>query len=384
MIPLLRLWVLCVLAAAALCAQAHAADCRIATSTPVIDFGRLSRATMAPVARGLSPAPRTFRVDLQCADASDIGLAFRADALLGETFGLANKGRYTLLLHDATLDGMSVDLGYVDGTGPAARAARLALGPGQRIGPVGSAQRLQGRAFSVQVDVQATFADTALEVRDAETWSAEGTFEASAGVSAALRVEARAVAGSCRGQLSGDIDFGRIVVRDLARDVSTAFEARTSPSLRIECDSPTRFALRVVNDNRHGTAVRPVGQSGAFPDEALFGVGKTAAGENIGSYVLLWGQPGMSAQGRAHATFSMDGGLSWSAAGSASRTARTASYQRGDRLAYALEYGTIDGPSELRTVTLPLSARLHVAPSKDLSLGEETPIRGSATIEIIY
>lgn len=371
-----------------LCARAAAARdarCDVSLSPALIDYGRLSRATMAAASNGeLSLPTRATRLTIHCAEPVDMTLLFRGLPAGAEAFRFTDHGRFVPRLRDAHLDGEAVDLGQIDrdGDAPSRVGASLAWYPDRRIAPVKNGKNLAGRDFSAQVDIDSRIDERALGASDATRWSAQGAIDAvEAGSSRDLLLQADVMAGRCDVDVARHMSFGRLRSAELdARGASTVVPSTQSGELRVQCDAPMPFAFRVTRDEREGTAVAPVGMGVSYPDTQLFGLGKTPAGENVGSYVLRWSMHAASDLGELLATRSVDGGKSWTLAGDAVLVERSSA----ERVGYAVANDTTSGPSPVKAMSVTLDASIYIAPGHTLSLDDEIKADGLVTFEIIY
>lgn len=366
-------------------ARAKERRCEVVLSTTQIDFGRLSRATLALDANGLLDLPtRTLGVHVRCPDPQDMTVFFRGVSADGEGFLLREKGRFSLRLRDGRLDGMPVDLGLINrGPGAPSRiGVSLPWLPDQGLTPLKNGQIAMGREFSAQIDILAKVDERALTVADAVRWTTTGSVElASTGSARELTLQAEVQPGRCNVEVVRHVSFGRLRSTDLEdRGASTHVPTVQSGQLQVVCDGPMPFAFRAMRDEREGTAFGPVGTDVAYPGAQLFGLGKTAAGENIGAYVLRWGMSAMSEQGALHVTRSVDGGRSWVRADAAVMADHTGT----ERVGYADLGNAATGPLALRTLAVTLDADIYIAPKDTLSLDEEIAADGAMTFEIIY
>ena len=365
--------------------RAEDAGCEVRLGSEQIDYGLLSRATLAVGAAGHLVLPtRTVGLHVRCPVPRDMTLLFdgtRADA---GAYRFADRGRFALCLRDAVLDGVPVDLGQVDPvTGMPARSARaLPWTPGQGIAPLVHGEVAKGLELSAQIDVEAFVEEDALRVSDATRWTTTGTIEVVAtGVSRELTLQADARPGRCGVEVIHDVSFGTVQSSDLdSHGASTVVPAIRHGRLRVRCDGAMPVAFRIMRDERAGTAVSPVGLSVSYPEAQLFGLGKTPSGEDIGAYVLRWGASAMSDDGRTTITRSLDGGRTWVAAGDTV----TAEHAGVERIAYASPDDAARGPAATTALDVTLDATIFIAPKQRLSLAEPVAADGLATFEIIY
>lgn len=356
-------------------------------STPQVDYGRLSRATMVAAASGELLLPlRTVTLNVACAEPGDMTLFFHAASADSREFLFTQHGRLALRLRDGVLDGETVELAQVDGKGgtPVQKGASLPWTPGRGLAPVKDGKVAAGRMFTAQMDIEARVEERAMHVPDPTRWSFTGVIEAAAGGAGAeheLSLQADVLAGSCQVNVTRHISFGRIHANDLdAHGASTRVPSNRSGQLRVTCDAPMLLAFRMPRDERAGTAAIPVGAVPRYAESHWFGLGKTPAGESIGAYALRWAVNASSDQGELYVTRSPDGGRSWSPAGGP----LLAEHGGIHRIGYAATPDATTGPLPVTTLGVTLDAEIYIAPRHTLSLNEEVEADGLATFEIIY
>jgi hypothetical protein len=366
-------------------AAARDAPCDIVLSTTSVDYGRLTRATLAVEASGLLGLPaRTVGIHVRCPEPRDMTIFFRGTPAGADGFRFTDTGRFTLHLHDAFVDGAPVDLGQVDRQGgvPTRTGASLSWLPDQGLTPVKRGQTVMGREFSAQMEILAQVDERSLAVVDATRWVATGHVEtATTASSRELTLQADVQPGRCNVEVVRDVSFGHVRSTDLdSHGASTRIPATRSGQLQVLCDGPVPFAFRVTSDERAGTAVAPVGVDVVYPEGQLFGLGKTPAGQNIGAYVLQWRASASSDRGELRSTRSVDGGRSWGPVAGAVM----ADHAGSARLGYATTQDAAAGPLAVKALDVMLDATIFVAPKQLISLNEEIRADGLATIEIIY
>lgn len=376
-------WLLALLVAPVASAQDR--NCDVTLSATNVDYGRLSRATLALDANGLLDLPtRTLAMHVRCPDPRDMTLVFRGVTADGAGFVLGEKGHFNLRVRDGRLDGIPVDLGQVDrGPGaPSRTGSSLSWLPDRGLTPLKNGLLATGREFSTQVDILANIDERALTMADAAQWTTTGSIElASTGSARELTLQAEIQPGRCNVEVVQHVSFGRLRSTDLGgHGKSTHVPTAQRGQLRVVCDGPMPFAFRVMRDEREGSAVAPVGIDVVYPDAQLFGLGKTVAGENIGAYVLRWGASAMSEQGPLQAMRSPDGGRSWVSAGSAV----VADHASAERIGYADRKSATRGPQAMRMLDVALDADIYIAPRHTFSLDDDISADGAMTFEIIY
>lgn len=366
-------------------ATAREQACEVMLSTTQVQYGRLSRATLAAEADGRLGLPaRTVGLHVQCAEPGDMTVMFHGTPAVGHGFQFTDKGRFVVRLRDGKLDGMPVDLGrIVRGAGmPGQVGTSLTWHPGEPLVPSMHGQVALGREFSANIDIVAQVDEGGLIVGDAARWTTTGSVElVASGASRELTLQADVQPGRCNVDVVRHLSFGRLRSADLdSHGASTRVPAIQSGQLQVLCDGPMPFALRVMRDERAGTAAAPAGLDATYPDSQLFGLGKTPAGENIGAYVLQWGASATSDRGELHAAHSVDGSRSWAPAGGAIM----ADHGSAERVGYAVATQSAMGPLAVKALGVTLDATIFIAPKPSLSLGEEIRADGLMTVEIIY
>jgi hypothetical protein len=376
-------WLFAPLAAPATSAQVGACDVQL--SATQVDYGRLSRATLALSTDGLLELPvRTVGLQVRCTELRDMSVFFRGVPVDGKGFRLTEKGHFTLRLRDGRLDGAPVELAQVDrGAGaPGPISASVPWLPDQGLAPVKKGQIAMGREFSARLEILAHVDPRALIVNDVVRWTTTGSIElAKTGSSREISLQAEVQPGRCNVEVIRHVSFGHIRSTSLDRHGdSTHVPAIRGGQLQVLCDGPMPFVFRVMRDERTGTAVAPVGVDATYRDAQLFGLGKTAAGESIGAYVLRWGESAVSDQGSLHVTRSVDGGRSWVPANGTV----IADHVSAERVGYNFPQDAAMGPLATRTLDITLDASIYIAPRHTLSLDEEIAADGAMTFEIIY
>jgi hypothetical protein len=363
-------------------ASARGADCDVTLSTAQVDYGRLSRATLAAGTNGRLALPlRTVGLHIRCPEPQDMAVRFRGVAANDSEFRFTDIGRFSLRLRDGSLDGERVNLGQIDGGVPGPIDAALPWTPDQALAPVKNGRVTVGRDFTAQIDIAAEVDERALTPSDAVRWAASGSVEAASASPRELSLQADVQPGRCSVDVVRHVAFSQLRSTDLdRRGASTRVPAARSGELRVMCDAPMPFAFRVMRDERAGTAVAPVGVGATYTQGQLFGLGRTPGGNGIGAYVLHWAATAASDHGELHATHSIDGGKSWADAGGTV----LADHASGARMGYAGALDAAMGPSAVRSLDVTLDATIFVAPVQTLPINEEIRADGLVTFEIVY
>lgn len=352
-------------------------ECRLNLSESRLDFGLMNR-TLA-----VTPAPerllgeRRVSLTLNCPQAQDLSLFYRAMAAGAQRYRFTERGTYRLHVGEAVLDGQAVELGLVAGSGqpPVASGSRLVWRAEHGIVPLRGGVPVSGRNLSLQIDASAWADEAAARVNDAVTWDSAGLFDAiHSGRSRELRLQARFAPAACTPVLSngGQVDFGKLSVLDLSQNSDTALPAR-SLAVNVACDAPTAFTLR-LQDNRQGSAT-----GGA--DDTAYGLGLDSRQHKIGRYRLLF-DPTRATADSYGALYRTDAAVDtgpWSSA-SASPIAIS-----GNRfIGFSAVAGSTSGPSSIQHLSATASLEAFIAPLGSLDLGNEVRLDGAATLEINY
>ena len=353
--------------------QALAQGCSLSISPADIDLGQYNRTTVQRVFGELHLPPRQLSLNVLCETEQDLTLAYRAGQSSNQGFALGSHGTYRLRVLQASIDDQPVQWRQPDALAKFSNSAGVTSLEGDRpLHPLRAGQAVRGKRLHAQIELQARLAPTVLTASDAHELSASGSFDI-VGQLRPLLVRTRFAPAACRPTLSGNanVNFGRIGVGELRRDSVTTFSRQTV--LEVECDAPTRFALRAV-DNRAGSVSDQL--LAAAP--TLFGIGRTADGQGWGGFTARLG----AATGR-------DGSSAYPMLGDASaQTWRPdpAGLLRNDGQPTALGRQSTSGvsPGAWSGLSLPLTVELHLAPAGGLHIRQETPIDGSVTLEIIY
>ncbi|UVJ45137.1 DUF1120 domain-containing protein [Pseudomonas sp. LS1212] len=352
--------------------QAMGEGCEVSISQTQIDYGLFNRTTLKPQGGELPLGARSLRVNVNCAQPDAMTLFYRAVPAGAERFRFGEQGSYALRLRDALLDGEQVDLAQVAAAGQA--GAAIAWLPDKGLTPVKAGNIARGRSFSARLDVSAWGDEAALGRGDAVTWNNSGLVEAG-GSQRELGLQVSFAPAACTPRLAngGVVDFGRINAQQLARDSATKLQRTLA--LSVLCDAPTRFAF-TARDNRPKAVRAPSVEVDAG---ALFGIGKTRAGQTLGSYVT-WIDRNASGDGNAlNAMHGQPGGQGWLAT-----TAAAFLYTDGRLLGFGMPADMAAGPTAITQLSGTLGVDLYLAPASTLTLTEEAVIDGAATIEIIY
>ena len=169
----------------------------------------------------------------------------------------------------------------------------------------------------------------------------------------------------------GLVDFGKISRNDLNLTNGTRLPHKYL-TLTVNCNAPGRFALR-MRDNRDGT--------GHVNSEIFYGLGLDTSGNKIGVYSVSFDpkQTVVDDLAVVYGTESTTGGLAW-------RPANLNPIDIGSRslLGFTDVVGSNAGPSAIQTLSSTLKLEATINARQNLDLSVETPMDGSATLEVVY
>jgi len=159
----------------------------------------------------------------------------------------------------------------------------------------------------------------------------------------------------------GMVDFGKMSAKSLNADQHTSLPNQ-SMHVSVRCEGPTFFTLNTI-DNRAGTSAN---------HDRWHGLGMTPNDEKIGGASFHLYTP--VADGVAVRMInSEDGGVTWGPANELNHLWLTTIAKSGEETPIAAQ----EFDAEIRLYT-------HVAPSERLTLLDEVPIDGHATIQLKY
>jgi hypothetical protein len=178
-----------------------------------------------------------------------------------------------------------------------------------------------------------------------------------------LTVKGLIVPSACTPSLSANtVDVGRVSVKDLNQDTRTQLTP-TTLQLGIDCESATLFAMQTT-DNR--------ADSGAHGE---YGIGKTIPGERIGGYYMTLDK-GVADGAAVTPIFSLNG-TTWGTMDPDTGWSTTIMVSIRDP-------GAARVPVPAKNTQMALSVLPFILPAKNVTITEDTPIDGSATIEVKY
>lgn len=182
-----------------------------------------------------------------------------------------------------------------------------------------------------------------------------------------LHVTGKITPSACEPSLSngGVHDLGKIAAKDLNVDQPTPLPVQNL-QLTITCEGSTLVALK-PSDNRSGSH---------FDSESplKFGLGLVNGNEKVGSMIL--NLLSITADGVEMYPIGSAPGASWSPTSILSPTFLTS---------FTVTRGTPDlAPDPIQRLSANIQITPRIAPANTLTLTEEVPIDGSATLEINY
>ncbi|WP_443694653.1 DUF1120 domain-containing protein [Pseudomonas sp.] len=189
-------------------------------------------------------------------------------------------------------------------------------------------------------------------------------FPAFAASTVDLAVTGLIVPSACTPSLSAStVDVGRVSVKDLNQDTRTQLTP-TTLQLGIDCESATLFAMQTT-DNR--------ADSGAHGE---YGIGKTIPGERIGGYYMSLDK-GVADGAAVTPITSFNNGATWGSLWP--EDPWTTSF-----IVSIRDPGAARVPVPAKNTQMALSVLPFILPAKNVTITEDTPIDGSATIEVKY
>ncbi|MGR3888113.1 DUF1120 domain-containing protein [Pseudomonas sp. 1152_12] len=169
---------------------------------------------------------------------------------------------------------------------------------------------------------------------------------------------------ACTPYLTNDgvIDHGKMAVKDLQQTKPTLLDP-AEMQLEVHCDGETLFTL-TTSDNRAGTsAINP----------AHHGLGTTPEDEKLGSVAFTLFDP-IADETAVNVIVSRNGGASWS----------LSPYLGHEALTSFAATGGPNTPVAIKDLRARLRAFTIIVPSRDLTLLDEVPIDGQATLQLKY
>ena len=352
-------------------------ECQLNVSEAQVDFGLMNRLAQHDGAPERLLGERRLSVNVNCPQAEDLSLFYRALAATPQRLQFTEHGSYAIEVGNAVLDGRAVELGLLTAAGqpPVMSATVLEWRPGHGIAPIEQGAVLIGKTLSLQLTLRAWAGVAAIQARDATTWEVSGMlYGASHGRYRELTLRAHFAPVACLPTLSdhGVVDYGTLYAKDLSATNETPLPTRTL-RLNVSCDAPIRFGLR-MKDNRDGSAT-------GGTDETAYGLDLDASRNKIGRFYLTIDPGEFSADSfpTLYRTDSTSNGVAWS-----SSTARQIPMAANSLLGFTDKTGVTTGPVSMQTLTGTMRIKTYLAPMQSLDLRDVVRINGSGTLEIVY
>ncbi|WP_371915700.1 DUF1120 domain-containing protein [Pseudomonas sp. BTN1] len=352
-------------------------ECQLNVSEAQVDFGLMNRLAQHDGAPERLLGERRLSVNVNCPQAEDLSLFYRALAATPQRLQFTEHGSYAIEVGNAVLDGRAVELGLLTAAGqpPMMSATVLEWRPGHGIAPIEQGAVLMGKTLSLQLTLRAWAGVAAIQARDATTWEVSGMlYGASHGRYRELTLRAHFAPVACLPTLSdhGVVDYGTLYAKDLSATNETPLPTRTL-RLNVSCDAPIRFGLR-MKDNRDGSAT-------GGTDETAYGLDLDASRNKIGRFYLTIDPGEFSADSfpTLYRTDSTSNGVAWS-----SSTARQIPMAANSLLGFTDKTGVTTGPVSIQTLTGTMRIKTYLAPMQSLDLRDVVRINGSGTLEIVY
>ena len=352
-------------------------ECQLNVSEAQVDFGLMNRLAQHDGAPERLLGERRLSVNVNCPQAEDLSLFYRALAATPQRLQFTEHGSYAIEVGNAVLDGRAVELGLLTAAGqpPVMSATVLEWRPGHGIAPIEQGAVLTGKTLSLQLTLRAWAGVAAIQARDATTWEVSGMlYGASHGRYRELTLRAHFAPVACLPTLSdhGVVDYGTLYAKDLSATNETPLPTRTL-RLNVSCDAPIRFGLR-MKDNRDGSAT-------GGTDETAYGLDLDASRNKIGRFYLTIDPGEFSADSfpTLYRTDSTSNGVAWS-----SSTARQIPMAANSLLGFTDKTGVTTGPVSMQTLTGTMRIKTYLAPMQSLDLRDVVRINGSGTLEIVY
>ncbi|OEZ00662.1 MULTISPECIES: DUF1120 domain-containing protein [Stenotrophomonas] len=184
-----------------------------------------------------------------------------------------------------------------------------------------------------------------------------------------LTIVGKILPGACNVALSneGVANFGDIRSSSLEEDTSTMIGSKDL-TMTVTCDSAVRFAMQGVDNTGDTSFVTN-----------RYGLGRTADDEKIGSATIGFTAVTVD-DASGFATTSYNQGETWSD----SVVPGPAPIPRDGMIGFATTQGVTTGPDAVKSMTGTIEVKAYIAPTSGMTLTGEVPIRGNATINVMY
>lgn len=187
--------------------------------------------------------------------------------------------------------------------------------------------------------------------------------------SAELTIVGNLLPGACTTVLEGGgvVDLGTTLMEKLSPTEETSLGSVRVP-MTVSCQVPVRFAFMGVDNTGDSASVA-----------TRYGLGLSPDGEKIGGAVISFKDPD-TAGTPVHYTRSEDGGQQWEPSGNEGSTWLGKVSING----FSAASGVVTGPDPLASLQVDLEIRTYIQPTNALTIDDNVPIHGSATIDLIY
>lgn len=178
-----------------------------------------------------------------------------------------------------------------------------------------------------------------------------------------LSVKGSITPSACAPLISGGgvVDFGKMSAKSLNADKYTSLPNQ-SMQLSVRCEGPTFFTLNTV-DNRAGSSAN---------HDHWHGLGMTPNDEKIGGSTFHLYTP-VADGSEARLITSTDGGVTWEPTN-----------QLNHQVLTSVSRGNVLVPVAVRDFDAEIRLHTHVAPADSLTLLDEVPVDGHATLQLKY
>lgn len=187
--------------------------------------------------------------------------------------------------------------------------------------------------------------------------------------SAELSIVGNLLPGACNTVLEGGgvVDLGTTLAEKLSPSEETALGSVRLP-MTVTCLVPVRFAFMGIDNTGDSASVA-----------TRYGLGLSPDGERIGGAVISFKDPATDGA-PVHYTRSEDGGQQWEPSGNAGSTWLGKVSING----FSTASGVVTGPDPMASLKVDLEIRTYIQPTNALTVDDNVPIQGSATIDLIY